>query len=125
MLLLGHFDTVWPIGQLKRMPIRHADGCLFGPGVYDMKAGIALSMLAVRALHKNVPSLGRRIVMLWTTDEEIGSETSRQAILDHADRSEAVFVMEPSLPNGALKTSRKGCGQFEMIVTGVAAHAGI
>ena len=125
VLLLGHFDTVWPIGQLERMPIRHADGCLFGPGGYDMKAGIALSMLAVRALHKNVTSIGRRIVMLWTTDEEIGSETSRQAILDHADRSEAVVVMEPSLPNGALKTSRKGCGQFEMIVTGVAAHAGI
>src|SRR6185503_6793028 len=66
-----------------------------------------------------------RIVMLWTTDEEVGSATSREAIEDEARRSDAVLVLEPSLPGGALKTSRKGCGGYEVIVKGVSAHAGI
>lgn len=125
VLLLGHFDTVWPIGQLARMPIRREEGRLHGPGLFDMKAGIALGMAAARALIERGGDPGRRIVMLWTTDEEIGSQTSRAAIEEEARRSDAVFVLEPSLPGGAVKTSRKGCGEFEIVVSGVAAHAGI
>src|SRR5919198_4059580 len=125
ILLLGHFDTVWPIGQLDRMPVAQSDGRLHGPGVFDMKAGIALGMLATRALVQTSTPLSRRIVMLWTTDEEIGSESSRAAIEDEARRSDAVLVLEPSLPGGALKTARKGCGGYEVIVRGIAAHAGI
>jgi glutamate carboxypeptidase len=124
VLLLGHFDTVWPVGQLERMPLREADGRLYGPGVYDMKASIGLAALAVRALRQ----LGRAapgIVMLWTTDEEIGSGTSRAAIELEASRSDAVLVLEPSLPGGGVKTRRKGCGEFTLSVHGVSAHAGI
>jgi glutamate carboxypeptidase len=125
VLLLGHFDTVWPIGQLGRMPLRRDNGRLYGPGVFDMKAGIGLGMLAARALLETEAGSPHRIVMLWTTDEEIGSETSREAIEDEARRSAAVLVLEPSLPGGAVKTARKGCGQYELTVHGVAAHAGI
>lgn len=124
VLLLGHFDTVWPVGQLERMPLVQRDGRLHGPGVFDMKAGVALGLLAARAiLETRTPA--PRIVMLWTTDEEMGSGTSRQAIEDEARRSDAVLVLEPSLPGGALKTSRKGCGGYEVVVRGVSAHAGI
>jgi glutamate carboxypeptidase len=125
ILLLGHFDTVWPIGQLERMPIVHKGGNLYGPGVFDMKAGIALGLLAVRAIFETGTPLAHRIVMLWTSDEEVGSATSRGAIEDEARRSAAVLVLEPSLPGGALKTERKGCGWFEVVVHGVSAHAGI
>jgi glutamate carboxypeptidase len=125
VLLLGHFDTVWPVGQLERMPVRRAEGCLYGPGLFDMKAGIALGMTAARALVERGGGARQRVVMLWTTDEEIGSATSRAAIEEEAGRSEAVFVLEPALPGGAVKTSRKGCGEFEIVVSGVAAHAGI
>jgi glutamate carboxypeptidase len=125
LLLLGHFDTVWPVGQLARMPLQTSGGRLHGPGVFDMKAGIAIAMLASRALLETGAAIPHRIVMLWTTDEEVGSGTSRAAIEDEARRSDAVFVLEPSLPGGALKTARKGCGQYELSVHGVAAHAGI
>jgi glutamate carboxypeptidase len=125
ILLLGHFDTVWPVGQLERMPLTHVNGRLHGPGVFDMKAGIAIAMLATRALLETGAALSHSIVMLWTTDEEIGSGSSRTAIEDEARRSDAVLVLEPSLPGGAVKTSRKGCGGYELVVRGVAAHAGI
>ena len=125
ILLLGHFDTVWPVGQLDRMPLIRSGGRLHGPGVFDMKAGIAIAMLATRALLEVEPAISHRIVMLWTTDEEIGSESSRAAIEDEARRSRAVLVLEPSLPGGAVKTSRKGCGSYQVVVRGVAAHAGI
>ena len=125
ILLLGHFDTVWPVGQLERMPLGRTNGRLHGPGVFDMKAGIAIAMLATRALLETEVGLKHRIVMLWTTDEEVGSETSRTAIEEEAARSTAVLVLEPSLPGGAVKTSRKGCGSYQVEVRGVAAHAGI
>ena len=126
VMLLGHFDTVWPIGSIERMPLREEQGRLYGPGVFDMKAGIAVAMLAVRAL-REIGSTATlpHIVMLWTTDEEVGSGTSRATIEAEARRSRAVLVLEPSLPGGAAKTSRKGCGDFELTVHGVAAHAGI
>ncbi len=125
VLLLGHFDTVWQVGQLQRMPLRRDDGRLYGPGVFDMKAGIGVAMLAVRALHALAAAPLPRIVMLWTTDEEIGSLTSREAIEEEARRSAAVLVLEPSLPGGGAKTSRKGVGEFELAVHGVSAHAGV
>lgn len=124
VMLLGHFDTVWDVGQITRMPVVRKDAALHGPGVYDMKSGIGIAMLAMRALS----AAGLRpppVAMLWTTDEEIGSGTSRQAIEDEARRSAAVLVLEPCLPGGAAKTSRKGCGDFELIVRGISAHAGI
>jgi glutamate carboxypeptidase len=123
VLLLGHFDTVWSVGQLERMPLARRDGRLHGPGVFDMKAGIGIAMLAVRALRET--GARARVVMLWTTDEEVGSGTSREAIEEEARRSAAVLVLEPSLPGGAVKTSRKGCAGFEVTVHGISAHAGI
>jgi glutamate carboxypeptidase len=123
VLLLGHFDTVWDVGQIDRMPLRVDDGRLYGPGVYDMKASIAIAMLAVRAVMSDGPA--PRIVMLWTTDEEVGSGTSRALIEAEARASDAVLVVEPCLPGGAVKTQRKGCGEFTLTVRGVSAHAGI
>jgi glutamate carboxypeptidase len=125
VLLLGHFDTVWPVGQLTHMPLREEDGRLYGPGIFDMKAGIAIAMLAVRAIRDlDVPGVPP-VVMLWTSDEEIGSGSSRALIEADARASRAVLVLEPSLPGGAAKTSRKGVGQFELIVRGISAHAGV
>lgn len=125
VLLLGHFDTVWPLGQLQRMPLAVNGDRLSGPGVLDMKAGIALAMLAVRALFATVSQMDARIVMLWTTDEETGSATSRTLLEHEARRSDAVLVLEPALPGGVLKTERKGCGEYELVVHGEAAHAGV
>lgn len=125
VLLLGHFDTVWPVGQLERMPLREEAGRLHGPGIFDMKAGIGVAMLAVRALGELALPDAPSVTMLWTTDEEVGSETSRTAIESCARGSDAVLVLEPSLPGGAAKTSRKGVGDFELTVHGVSAHAGL
>jgi glutamate carboxypeptidase len=125
ILLLGHFDTVWPVGQLATMPLKRDGGRLYGPGVFDMKAGIGLASLATRALVERQALDDCQVVMLWTTDEEVGSTTSRALIEAEASKSDAVLVFEPSLPGGALKTSRKGVGQFEMIARGVSAHAGL
>lgn len=125
ILILGHFDTVWPIGTLQRLPIRRDSDRLFGPGTFDMKAGIAIALTAMAALRAtHIPH--HPITMLWTTDEEIGSGTSRPIIEEEAKSAAAVFVLEPALgPEGALKTARKGCGEFEIAVEGIAAHAGI
>ncbi len=125
ILLLGHYDTVWPVGQLERMPLRRDAERLYGPGAYDMKAGIAIAMLAIRVLHETQQMPAGRIVMLWTADEEVGSLTSRALIETEAQRSRAVFVLEPALPGGAVKTSRKGVGEFYLRTTGIAAHAGV
>lgn len=125
VMLLGHFDTVWPVGQIERMPLRESDGRLYGPGVFDMKAGIVIGMLAVRALAAAGRLADVRVVMLWTADEERGSRSSRGLVEEEARRSGAVFVLEPSLPDGAVKTGRKGCGEFELRVRGIPAHAGI
>ena len=125
VLLLGHFDTVWPLGQIERMPVKEEDGRLHGPGVFDMKSGIGVAMLAMRALRQFTHGTPPAVTMLWTTDEEIGSGTSRAIIEDEARHSDAVLVLEPALPGGAAKTSRKGCGDFELTVHGISAHAGI
>jgi glutamate carboxypeptidase len=107
------------------MPLREEAGRLHGPGIFDMKAGIGVAMLAVRALGELSLPHAPRVTMLWTTDEEIGSEQSRTAIEACARDSVAVLVLEPSLPGGAAKTSRKGCGDFELTAHGVSAHAGL
>ena len=125
IMLLGHFDTVWPVGQIVRMPLAQEGDLLRGPGVFDMKAGIALGLLAARALLENGSLSDVRLVMLWTADEETGSQTSREFLEAEARKSDAVLVLEPALPGGALKTRRKGCGEYEVVVHGVAAHAGV
>jgi glutamate carboxypeptidase len=124
-LLLGHIDTVWPIGTLAVRPFEQRDGALRGPGVFDMKAGLALAALAVRALAHAPGGLPGRVVMLVTADEETGSASSRALIEAEALKSRAVLVLEPALPGGALKTSRKGCGEFVLRAVGRAAHAGV
>jgi glutamate carboxypeptidase len=124
VLLLGHLDTVWNVGRLESMPLREDSGRLHGPGIYDMKASIAVSVLALRAL-RQLNGASPRVVMLWTTDEEVGSHTSRRLIEAEARDSDAVLVVEPSLPGGAAKTHRKGCGEFTLTAHGVSAHAGI
>jgi glutamate carboxypeptidase len=125
VLLLGHLDTVWPAGHLRVMPLRRDGGRLHGPGVLDMKAGVGLGALATQAVCALAPPSHTAIVMLWTSDEETGSQTSRALIEAEAARSDAVLVLEPALAGGALKTSRKGCGQYEITAHGVAAHAGV
>jgi glutamate carboxypeptidase len=123
-MILGHVDTVWPLGTLDCMPVRRDGDRLHGPGTFDMKAGIALALTAIEAMRATGTPYPP-VTMLWTTDEEVGSATSRQTIESEAGRSAAVLVLEPALPGGALKTARKGCGEFELLVQGVAAHAGL
>lgn len=125
VLLLGHLDTVWPLGELARRPLRRKGNLLYGPGVFDMKAGLALAMQAVRALAASCAGLPGRVTLLLTSDEETGSATSRTLIENEARRSAAVLVLEPPLPGGALKTMRKGCGEFVLRISGRPAHAGI
>jgi glutamate carboxypeptidase len=126
VLLLGHFDTVWAVGQSARMPIEERDGRLFGPGVLDMKAGLGIGLLAVRALREGTPShRAPHVSLLATSDEEVGSHSSRPTIERLARESAAVLVLEPALPGGAVKTSRKGVGEFRITVHGVSAHAGV
>jgi glutamate carboxypeptidase len=124
VLLLGHLDTVWPVGTLERMPVRRDGDRVHGPGTFDMKAGIAIGVAAVNALRATATP-HPPVTMLWTTDEEIGSGTSRAFIEAEAREARAVLVLEPALPGGALKTARKGCGEYELVVHGVAAHAGL
>jgi len=124
VMLLGHFDTVWPVGTLERMPLTRDGDRLRGPGTFDMKAGIALAMAAIAALDAT-KTPRPPITMVWTTDEEIGSATSRALVERAARDALAVLVLEPALPGGALKTARKGCGEFHLTVHGIAAHAGL
>ena len=126
ILVLGHLDTVYPLGTLAKTPFRVAGRRAWGPGAFDMKAGIVMALSAVDTLRAAGIRPGKRFVFLWTSDEEIGSGSSRKLIESEARRSEAVLVLEPSLGgDGRLKTSRKGVGSAELIVTGRAAHAGI
>ena len=125
VLVIGHFDTVWPIGQIETMPVRREDGRLYGPGSYDMKAGIAMTLLAARILIETNRLPSHRITMIWTSDEEVGSDTSRAILEAEARRSRAVFVLEPALAGGGVKTARKGVADFRIEATGISAHAGV
>jgi glutamate carboxypeptidase len=125
-LALGHSDTVWPLGTLKQMPFRNADGRLWGPGVLDMKAGIALFLYAVRTLIELEIPTANRVVLLVVSDEEIGSKTSRAITEAEARRSESVLVLEPGTGlSGKLKTARKGVGRYIVAIEGKASHAGV
>jgi glutamate carboxypeptidase len=122
LLLLGHLDTVWPLGTLANMPFEQRAGRLYGPGTLDMKAGVMMALTALKAL--KVLGLERPATILLNSDEEIGSPSSRPITERLALESEAVYVLEP--PQGfAYKTARKGVGQFNLHVTGVASHAGV
>ena len=126
LLVLGHYDTVYATGTLARMPFRVKGGKAYGPGIFDMKAGIVQALFALQALQQARVPLKKRLVFLWTSDEEIGSEASRKIFETEARRSDAVFVLEPSFgPRGLLKTARKGVGEAELIVHGRASHAGL
>jgi glutamate carboxypeptidase len=126
VLLLGHFDTVYPMGTLATMPCRVADGRLHGPGVLDMKSGIALMLSAIEALKTWHSGLPRPVTVLLVSDEEVGSGSSRKITEALARESAAVLVLEPAAgTNGAVKTARKGVGDYTLTVKGVAAHAGL
>lgn len=126
VLLLGHLDTVYEQGTLARMPCRISGGKMYGPGVFDMKGGIVMMLLAIAALKAEHGELPRPVSVLLNPDEEIGSPASRKITERLARKSETVFVLEPSAgPGGACKTARKGVGDYRLRVTGVSAHAGL
>jgi glutamate carboxypeptidase len=126
VLLLGHFDTVYPLGALAKMPCHVANGRLRGPGVLDMKSGIALMFYAIEALKAWHGSLPRPVTVLLVSDEEVGSTSSRKITEALARKSAAVLVLEPAAGlRGAVKTARKGVGDYTLRVEGVAAHAGL
>jgi glutamate carboxypeptidase len=125
VMLLGHLDTVWPLGTLSGMPFRMAKGRAWGPGVLDMKAGIAMGLTAIEALRETVGA-ERSVIFLLNGDEEVGSTVSRAITEKRARKCAAVFVLEPAQGlDGAYKTARKGVGGYTVRVTGVAAHAGV
>jgi glutamate carboxypeptidase len=126
ILVLGHLDTVYELGTLARVPFRVSRGRAYGPGTFDMKGGLVIALFAMDALAATGVGPQKRIVFLWTSDEEIGSRTSRAAIEREARRSDAVLVLEPAAGlRGDLKTSRKGVGEIEITATGRASHAGL
>jgi len=126
VLLLGHFDTVYPLGTLQTMPCRVADGRLYGPGALDMKSGIALMLYVIEALQAWPAGLPRPVTVFLVSDEEIGSNSSRRITESLARESAAVLVLEPAAGlSGAVKTARKGVGEYTLRVQGVAAHAGL
>ncbi|WNS75780.1 M20 family metallopeptidase [Bacillus sp. DTU_2020_1000418_1_SI_GHA_SEK_038] len=126
ILLLAHMDTVWPKDILQTLPFRIEGDKAYGPGAFDMKGGIVQGIFALHALKELNISPKRKIIFLFTSDEEIGSGTSRQLIEEEAKKSSAVFVLESAASKeGALKTARKGVGIFNLKVKGIAAHSGI
>jgi glutamate carboxypeptidase len=122
VLLLGHLDTVWPVGTLKKMPWREREGRYWGPGVLDMKAGVVMALAAIKSLQEL--RLSRPITLLLNSEEEVGSPVSRAITEKIALKSAAVFVLEPA-QGLAYKTARKGVGQYHVQVTGVGAHSGV
>ncbi len=123
ILLLGHLDTVWPLGTLAKMPFRAAQGKLHGPGILDMKSGVLMALEAIAAL-SDTGNLNRPITLLLNSDEEIGSPLSRPITEKIAQTCSAVFVLEPA-QGLAYKTARKGIGNYLVTVEGIAAHSGV
>jgi len=125
LMLLGHLDTVWPLGTLQGMPFRIAQGRAWGPGVLDMKAGVVMGLTAIEALLAT-ETLERPVTVLLNSDEEVGSTVSRPITEELARKCAAVFVLEPAQGlAGAYKTARKGVGDYTIRIQGVAAHAGV
>lgn len=125
LLVVGHMDTVHPTGTLARFPFSQSGGKVHGPGVYDMKAGLAVSVTALRILAEAATPPRCGLSLLATCDEEVGSPTSRTLVENEARQSRAALVMEPCVPGGAAKTRRKGVADYVLTVAGKAAHAGI
>ena len=124
ILLIGHMDTVFPLGTLEMMPFREQGDKLFGPGVLDMKGGLVITLTAIAALVESGQMPARSITAFFNTDEEMGSYESREIIEKLAKDAALVLVHEPSEPDGALLTWRKGTGKFNVKVKGRAAHSG-
>ncbi len=126
LLLLGHLDTVWSLGTLSRMPFRIARGRAWGPGVLDMKSGVTGALFALRAVRELKLELPGKVTLLLNSDEEVGSASSRPITERLAKSSDTVLVLEPGTGlHGALKTARKGVGEFQVRACGRAAHAGV
>lgn len=124
--LIGHCDTVWPMGTLSKMPITVRAGRMTGPGIYDMKGGLVLMIFALRAIADQDLELEVEPVVFVNSDEEMGSGESRRTVERLSRIADRVFVLEPAMGEaGALKTARKGVGQFTIRVSGKAAHAGL
>ncbi|WP_411954658.1 M20 family metallopeptidase [Alkalibacillus sp. S2W] len=126
LLIVTHLDTVWPEGTLEDMPCHIETGKLYGPGSFDMKAGIVQALFAIQAIEQVNQAMDKKVILLMTSDEELGSPTSKPYIEEEAAKSDAVFVLEPAQGiHGALKTARKGVGTYELTVHGISSHAGI
>lgn len=125
ILVLGHLDTVHPIGTLERQPFAIAGDRVTGPGVFDMKSGVSLMIEAIAELRRANRKINRALRVLISCDEEVGSHTSRTHIESNALGARAVLVPEPSLPGGRAKTQRKGVATYQLTIRGRAAHAGI
>jgi len=123
LLLLGHMDTVWPMGEVQHRPFRVSQDKATGPGAFDMKGGLVIALYTAQALQELGLKPAHRLVFLFNSDEEVGSLTSRPFIEEEARHSEEVLVLEPSR-DSALVTWRKGVGRFELEVQGVASHSG-
>lgn len=125
ILILGHLDTVWETGTLQRMPFRIRGGRAYGPGIFDMKSGIVCGLWAIRALRACGIEARSPVRFFLNSDEETSSVAFRNQLLAEARKARAVLVLEPAAAGGALKTSRKGVGEFRITVHGRSAHAGI
>lgn len=126
VLVIGHLDTVWSVGALERLPFRVTpEGRAHGPGIFDMKSGIAIAVESLRTIVSRRLATERPVTLLLTCDEEIGSDTSRSLIEDEAKNAAAALVLEPPITGGVVKTGRKGIGAFTVRAFGRAAHAGL
>ncbi|MDA2933503.1 M20 family metallopeptidase [Acidobacteria bacterium AH-259-D05] len=125
ILVLCHIDTVWESGSLKRNPFRVEDGRIYGPGIFDMKGGVAATLKVQEYLSRGWISPRKKVRFLYTTDEELTSSHSRELIEDFARESDLVLITEPPLPGGGLKTFRKGVGSYLVKIHGKSAHSGL
>jgi glutamate carboxypeptidase len=126
VLVVGHLDTVWPVGSLERLPFRVTpEGRAHGPGIFDMKSGVAILVESLRTIVSQRLATKRPVTLLLTCDEEIGSRTSRPLIEEDAKNAAAALILEPPISGGVVKTGRKGIGTFTVRALGRAAHAGL
>lgn len=125
IMSVAHMDTVFAKGTAKERPFSIREGRAYGPGVIDMKASQVVLLYALKTLHKIVPAALENILIILTSDEEIGSHTSRALIEEHTANKKYALIMEPARQDGSLVTARRGAGEFALHVTGKAAHSGI
>ena len=124
IVLVGHSDTVWPLGEVTRRPPRREDGRVYGPGVYDMRAGLVILLFALRYLREMGQALSRRVQVFLSADEELGSRSAHPHMDVLLSPAATALIVEPPLPDGSLKIERKGVGMYRIEVLGVEAHAG-